>query len=132
MTLNLSNIAYKKCLLFQLRRHQKCLINLTSFRNTHHFYPKHTSNDLINRSLLKNSKLLIDWRKYPNTPSMVCLMSSQPIDELTYERIADQTLDHLNEKLEIILEESTDFKDADISLSVTYYSFNSINQNRFC
>ncbi|XP_054160356.1 frataxin, mitochondrial-like [Oppia nitens] len=43
--------------------------------------------------------------------------STQPLDNLMYERIADQTLDHLTEELELLLETNDVVNDYDISLN---------------
>ncbi|CAG2110480.1 unnamed protein product [Medioppia subpectinata] len=55
----------------------------------------------------------------PRRPSLVAAFSSttQPMDDLTYERIADHTLDQLTEELEIIVETNDGLKESDVSLS---------------
>jgi len=56
------------------------------------------------------------WTPKPSLTAAFC-QTTQPMDDLTYERIADQTLDQLTDVLEIIVETNDNLREADVSLN---------------
>jgi hypothetical protein len=122
IALNLLNKTSKKCLI-ELKYRHKCVFNLVLFRNIHNIYLTNKLMFSYNYNKREFNKSLFDSLVNRSMPSMICFVSSQQLDALTYERIADQTLDHLNEELELILEQNSQLEDSDVNLSVRYLSF---------
>ncbi|CAG2177893.1 unnamed protein product, partial [Oppiella nova] len=70
-------------------------------------------------SSVKNSLTAKTCRRWTRNASLVAHMSSstQPLDDLTFERIVDHTLDHLTEQLDTIVESSDGLEESDVSLN---------------
>lgn len=120
IALNLLNKTSKKCLI-ELKYRHKSVFNLVLFRNTHKIYLRNKS--MFSYNKIEFNKSLFDSLINRSMPSMICFVSSQELDVLTYERIADQTLDHFNEEFELILEQNSQLEDSDVNLSVRYLPF---------
>ena len=121
MTTNLINISTKNSIIFGNNKRLKVLLSIQNLSNICHSNqtPICVFNRFIFQSISSKSNLNANrWIRKSNFVSIHSTMRSmsQSLDT-TYERIADQTLEHLYEEFEAIVEEMAE-KDTDVSLSV--------------